>query len=556
MTEECDKNLKDIKVFISSREMELKRERDLCEEVLKDLDPFVRVVPIRSEKFIAANEIDLHLKELIKSDIVVSILNKTISQVVIDEIDEALKKGKPLLVFIRKDKNMTPELKKTIECLKQKLRIRNFKNLNEFKQILKESIIENIKDYQISPCKSFTNFTKMYSYSINIMENAKRFLYIVQRTPSILFGPKEGHAEDNRFFSKLNNWIDTKIKFNTPVVNSPKLTYIYSIEHTKSELDNYKRHNMMQKIQSFQKNLLITKDFEKQSNYSFRLFSASLFKDGFTNPFIIGDSEFGIWFMVGKSDFGLSIKDSEMAKTWVTEIDEMVLREEQERGWKKSISEHFGELGLSLNYSKKCVNLKKNLNKYLDTNQKKGHDLNHFLRVYDIGMIIANIENADIEIIEPSLLLHDISYPEDKDYEHNILSAENAMMILKDFDYDNNSLEKISGCIKSHSTLSEKSCLPKTLEEKIVFDSDKCDSVGVDGIKRVNEIYDDPAEGARWYLNRIIETKKKYKIYTEIGRKLINRRLKVSLNWCKEILGNDYKTIINNSNYLESDIKF
>ena len=119
-------DLKEIKVFISSRESELENEREICEKVLGDLLPYIQIIPIRSEKFCADNDIDKHIKELRNSDLIVSLLRKTKKDVIEDEIEEVLMQLKPLLVFARKDVNISKELQELIDYLKPFLRIRYF----------------------------------------------------------------------------------------------------------------------------------------------------------------------------------------------------------------------------------------------------------------------------------------------------------------------------------------------------------------------------------------------------------------------------------------------
>ena len=59
-------------------------------------------------------------------------------------------------------------------------------------------------------------------------------------------------------------------------------------------------------------------------------------------------------------------------------------------------------------------------------------------------------------------------------------------------------------------------------------------------------------ETATEYLGRIINVKKTYEFNTDIGRQIINQRLKTSLRWCKQELQDEYEKILI-SNKIEED---
>jgi uncharacterized protein len=171
--------------------------------------------------------------------------------------------------------------------------------------------------------------------------------------------------------------------------------------------------------------------------------------------------------------------------------------------------------------------------------QCKGHDFPHILRVYEIGKEIGQKENADMNILKPSLLLHDIVSPSDKREEHATISANYARYILSTFNYNPEDIEKIYSAIISHSRSSNNSPDPISLEAKILYDADKVDGVGKQAIKRVERMFADMKEGSEWYLNRILDVLKNEPMYTELGQKLMNERLGMSLDWCKKQLGEE-----------------
>lgn len=114
------------------------------------------------------------------------------------------------------------------------------------------------------------------------------------------------------------------------------------------------------------------------------------------------------------------------------------------------------------------------------------HDFEHVMRVFKLSKEIGKKENADLDILLPASLLHDIcNFP--KDHPSASLSAdksaETASFILKDENYSPEQIKQIMYAISSHSY--SKGILPETKEAKILQDADRLDALGAIGIGRV-----------------------------------------------------------------------
>lgn len=116
------------------------------------------------------------------------------------------------------------------------------------------------------------------------------------------------------------------------------------------------------------------------------------------------------------------------------------------------------------------------------------HNLDHVFRVYNLCLLIEKSEkDVDLEILIPSALLHDIARVEESldktgKIDHAVLGSVLAEDILRNLDYKEEQIEKIKHCIIAHRfrTVNE----PKSIEAKILFDSDKLDIIGATGIAR------------------------------------------------------------------------
>ena len=119
-----------------------------------------------------------------------------------------------------------------------------------------------------------------------------------------------------------------------------------------------------------------------------------------------------------------------------------------------------------------------------------GHDWDHTLRVRNNALLLARAEGADLEITEIAALLHDIARPQESStrggVDHAVLGAEEVLTILPELGLtDPRKIERISACIRHHRfRRREGSAEPETIEEKVLFDADKLDSLGAIGVAR------------------------------------------------------------------------
>ncbi len=110
------------------------------------------------------------------------------------------------------------------------------------------------------------------------------------------------------------------------------------------------------------------------------------------------------------------------------------------------------------------------------------HGFEHVERVYDTCQHIGRVERADLDILLPAALLHDIAREEES---HAQAGAEKSKEFLRRYDEPEESIEKIASAIASHSFSGKRP--PKSLEAKILSDADKLDALGAIGVYRTAE---------------------------------------------------------------------
>lgn len=122
----------------------------------------------------------------------------------------------------------------------------------------------------------------------------------------------------------------------------------------------------------------------------------------------------------------------------------------------------------------------------LSSNNRGCHKFDHTLRVYKLCMRIGREASADLEVLAISAFLHDIGRGEQDNSGgilcHAKIGAKGARNILGKYKITEEKIKNIIHCIETHRFRGNNK--PKTLEAKILYDSDKLDSIGAVGIGR------------------------------------------------------------------------
>jgi len=114
------------------------------------------------------------------------------------------------------------------------------------------------------------------------------------------------------------------------------------------------------------------------------------------------------------------------------------------------------------------------------------HRLDHVERVLRLAERLAREEGADPEVVRVAALLHDIGRGEEARTRgricHAEYGAELARRILEEEGLPRDFIERVVRAIRRHRF--RRGEPPETLEERVLFDADKLDSLGAVGIGR------------------------------------------------------------------------
>jgi uncharacterized protein len=112
------------------------------------------------------------------------------------------------------------------------------------------------------------------------------------------------------------------------------------------------------------------------------------------------------------------------------------------------------------------------------------HGMDHTERVARMCRMIGEQEHADMRVLIPAALLHDIARPleKEKGLPHETEGASMAESYLRSIQYNENLIPAIKDAIRTHRYRSLEK--PVSKEARILSDADKLDAMGALGIVR------------------------------------------------------------------------
>lgn len=114
------------------------------------------------------------------------------------------------------------------------------------------------------------------------------------------------------------------------------------------------------------------------------------------------------------------------------------------------------------------------------------HEFSHTQRVYNMAVMLAKDEEADLDIVRAAALLHDIARKKEDNNEvecHAKHGAEMAQEILLKTEFPKDKIESVCYSIKSHRHST--GINPETKEAAILQDADRLDALGAITIGRM-----------------------------------------------------------------------
>lgn len=154
------------------------------------------------------------------------------------------------------------------------------------------------------------------------------------------------------------------------------------------------------------------------------------------------------------------------------------------------------------------------------------HGMDHTDRVTRMCRVIGEAEHADMDILIPAAILHDIARPREKEkgLPHEIEGARMAEEFLAGIGYDRSRIPAIASAIRTHRFSTGNN--PETPEAKILSDADKLDAMGAVGIARTfmraAEHGGDIDDAVFHFHDKLLKLRDR--MYTETGKRIAHER--------------------------------
>jgi len=189
------------------------------------------------------------------------------------------------------------------------------------------------------------------------------------------------------------------------------------------------------------------------------------------------------------------------------------------------------------------------------------HGYEHVRRVYRMAERLAASEGADLEIVRAAALLHDAqgSHPGGgARHSHHEDSADFAAEVLGGLGWPEERIRAVQHCIRAHRYRSQGDT-PATLEARVLFDADKLDVLGAEGVARTiayaiqagQPVYEKPS---RLFLEKWQEEPgEHHSAYHEYLFKLVHVRERLFTAEAKRIAGQRHQALVAYFEQLEGE---
>ena len=168
------------------------------------------------------------------------------------------------------------------------------------------------------------------------------------------------------------------------------------------------------------------------------------------------------------------------------------------------------------------------------------HGYDHTERVIQLCEVIGIEYNADMAVLIPAAILHDIGRPNDDHASHSALQVRK---ILMDRVWDLAFIEGIIHAVEVHSFSAGGEA--KTLEAQILSDADKLDALGAVGVYRVAQYGVEHGRPIEDFISHFHEKLLKLKdmLYTDMAKEMAEKRHEFMLSYLEQI-GKELKGLV------------
>jgi len=162
------------------------------------------------------------------------------------------------------------------------------------------------------------------------------------------------------------------------------------------------------------------------------------------------------------------------------------------------------------------------------------HGIEHTRRVYKICLLLGNRLGANLEVLLPAAILHDIGRRREV-ANHTDESARLSEKMLGELTFEEQRIKRITEAIRAHSFSGDQR--PDSLEAEILSDADKLDGLGAMGVYRAAAYASEEDRNIGDFINHFHEKLLKLPglLYTEPAREMALQRKEFMVRYLKQI---------------------
>lgn len=297
---------KQISVFISSaiRDGELEYDRQIAEQTLKDMN----LIPSLFEVFPAMSYSTSQScrEEAGSCDIFLMLLWKSFRPNVKEELAEAVKRNKPILILVKSlidNEKREDDLESFINGLQSdspehsplRLTYKPYRKVDELRAAVRDSVAAEIAKFYKEPIYTMAR-DEMYELGTFIIQHARRRLYLFQRTPSLILGARnylDDDAQKYTYEKEFKDVLTVWIQHNYNLLDKEFL-YLFSCVDTQQEIKAEKLNKNANYLSDVKKQVQWLKKIEEISGHRFRI---NMLDVPVSGPLIVGDNRYAIWIL-------------------------------------------------------------------------------------------------------------------------------------------------------------------------------------------------------------------------------------------------------------------
>lgn len=203
---------KKLKVFVSSKDY-LDDERRTIEAAIEELG--MEPVLTQTDRWVGTRHKDEYLRQISNCQIMIVLLEKApkstsdeeeFYKFVKEEVEEAFAQGVTVLLFLKNGKSSSKFLSNFLKSIQGRLFNREFSYCIELYKVVQEALLSELFEWYGASSQGVESREEFYRRIYGVLRRTFKRVYIVQKTPLLLFGPRKNMEWEKSACDALVRW--------------------------------------------------------------------------------------------------------------------------------------------------------------------------------------------------------------------------------------------------------------------------------------------------------------------------------------------------------------